>query len=344
MIPNKISIKCLLEYPLSTSFLLFTIPLRRVGYLWYTVAMKSSAQGFTLVELMVVISTIAMFASLLMVSVSTAQAKGRDSVRTQEVHQIDLATRLYASNNDGEAPQLNGCQAEAKPTPSFADASACVGVSSANSSSPQGIAWSEYKKALIPSYIANIPDDPCSSCATGSDYQPGYTYVAPLAMKYACQQDNDGTCPLSDATLDESYQIYASLEQQSVPVGVSSTVNAFVSYTTPVGVTHLLTLVAQGYTSVSVSVPAGFTPASCTSTTFATSNCIAVFVVPPAGLPMTVTASHADSDRSHNISVTVPGSQPFSSPNITDPSVSTSTVMTGDIEVMSSLDAGGSTM
>ena len=52
-------------------------------------------KGFTLVELLVVISVIGLLASVVLVSFPASTKKGRDSKRVQELKQIQTALRLY---------------------------------------------------------------------------------------------------------------------------------------------------------------------------------------------------------------------------------------------------------
>lgn len=52
-------------------------------------------KGFTLIELLVVISVIGLLASIVVVSFPTSTKKTRDSIRMQELKQIQTALRLY---------------------------------------------------------------------------------------------------------------------------------------------------------------------------------------------------------------------------------------------------------
>lgn len=54
-----------------------------------------TTRAFTLIELMVVISIISMLASVVLAAVKPMRAQARDIVRTQEVHQMDLAVQQY---------------------------------------------------------------------------------------------------------------------------------------------------------------------------------------------------------------------------------------------------------
>jgi prepilin-type N-terminal cleavage/methylation domain-containing protein len=52
-------------------------------------------RGFTLVEILVVIAIIGILASIIMASLSTARAKGRDAKRLSDIKQIQLALELF---------------------------------------------------------------------------------------------------------------------------------------------------------------------------------------------------------------------------------------------------------
>ncbi len=57
--------------------------------------MKKNKKGFSLIELLVVIAIIGILSSVVMVSLNSARAKGRDAKRITDVKQISLALALY---------------------------------------------------------------------------------------------------------------------------------------------------------------------------------------------------------------------------------------------------------
>jgi general secretion pathway protein G len=55
-------------------------------------------KGFTLIELLVVIAIIGLLASIVLASLSTVQAKARDTRRIEDVNQLQKALTLYSSD------------------------------------------------------------------------------------------------------------------------------------------------------------------------------------------------------------------------------------------------------
>jgi len=56
-------------------------------------------RGFTLVEILVVIAIIGILASIVLASLSTARAKGRDAKRVSDLKEVQLALELYYDSN-----------------------------------------------------------------------------------------------------------------------------------------------------------------------------------------------------------------------------------------------------
>jgi prepilin-type N-terminal cleavage/methylation domain-containing protein len=61
--------------------------------------------GFTLIELMVVLSIIALLSALVFSALSKARAKARDARRTADIHEIQTALELYMDGHGGSYPK-----------------------------------------------------------------------------------------------------------------------------------------------------------------------------------------------------------------------------------------------
>ncbi len=134
-------------------------------------------KGFTLIELMVVISIISLLSSIVLVSLNNAKAKARDAVRMSDISQINKAIQLYIVDN-GHAPDFGdpGCS-----TVGTSD-SGCF----ANDFDNVGNAtytWAQLQTELLP-YIKKLSKDPCGIKCFGTDASGNtryftYHYTAP---------------------------------------------------------------------------------------------------------------------------------------------------------------------
>ena len=140
-------------------------------------------KGFTLIELLVVIAIISILAAIIMASLSTARAKGRDAKRVSDIKQIQLGLELYY-DACGNYPL------------SIYDTTGNV---CGSISSGQGL--------VAGSFIPNVPTDPSdtASCGTGAE-SSCYIYVAIASTAGLCA-GNTGSPPISyhlGATLETS--------------------------------------------------------------------------------------------------------------------------------------------
>jgi prepilin-type N-terminal cleavage/methylation domain-containing protein len=67
-------------------------------------------KGFTLIEMLVVVSLIGILAGLALVSFSSVQKQARDATRKSDLKQYQTATESYASKNNGNYPIANPAQ------------------------------------------------------------------------------------------------------------------------------------------------------------------------------------------------------------------------------------------
>jgi prepilin-type N-terminal cleavage/methylation domain-containing protein len=130
---------------------------------------KSKEKGFTLIELLVVVAIISILSSIVMVSLNTARAKGRDAKRLAEIHSLQNALELYYNDN-GHYPDICGAGSSFVSIP--------------------GSGWS----TLLPSsYIGSMPIDPLNAVGYYgyyycTQYKPngncGYTYTPGINTDY----------------------------------------------------------------------------------------------------------------------------------------------------------------
>ncbi len=66
--------------------------------------LRSKQQGFTLIELMVVITIIGLLASTVLASLSNSRAAARDATRVQAAKELQKALELYRNANGGNYP------------------------------------------------------------------------------------------------------------------------------------------------------------------------------------------------------------------------------------------------
>lgn len=127
----------------SQAFTLIELPSLRPpkGRLW-------RANAFTLIELLVVIAVIGLLASVIMIALNSARAKARDAQRRANLHQIDIALRMYfLENNDfPHCGPYNGTVWTARSTESY---------------------WNDCMTPALSQYIAKMPVDPINGNSGG---------------------------------------------------------------------------------------------------------------------------------------------------------------------------------
>ena len=129
-------------------------------------SIKKRNTGFTLIELLVVVSIIGMLASIVLVALNSARAKGRDARRISDMQQIYTALySFYLDKSCLPKPSLTGC----------------VSNGDANAGGWDYSSIGSFLPFLVTgNYISQVPVDPINN-VTGEPV-PANTY----AYRYYC--------------------------------------------------------------------------------------------------------------------------------------------------------------
>ncbi len=140
-------------------------------------------KGFTLIELLVVIAIIGILASIVLSSVNTLRAKGRDAKRIADMRNIRNALEAYyGDNNRYPSPQQDLSNANCLPT--SWDCSNCDGPDPVLNC---GVGHYSFIPALVAgNYISQVPVDPINNLT----YH--YAYFRTTGTIYNCPNDGRG--------------------------------------------------------------------------------------------------------------------------------------------------------
>lgn len=158
---------------------------------------ESMKRGFTLIELLVVIAIIGILSSVVLASLNSARARGRDSVRMQDLRSIQSALELYASSNGGRYPSTGGSYY-----------GACSGFGGRATTGSAG-----YIPDLAPTYIPELPTDPRPNGTAGCYIyrSDGNHYIVMAYNTVETLDPNVGPHPLDRAadTTTMTFAVYS---------------------------------------------------------------------------------------------------------------------------------------
>lgn len=118
--------------------------------------MKDKNQGFTLVEMIIVIAIIAVLSAIVIAKVSGSRKNTNYLKRLSDLNQINLSLQRYNAQNYGKWPSTSGV---------WYSTHTCAAVSATATTTG-------YVPALIPTFIAQLPLDPdkATNCTSGPVY------------------------------------------------------------------------------------------------------------------------------------------------------------------------------
>lgn len=148
--------------------------------------MKFFSKGFTLAEILVVVSIIGVLASLIAVNVSSSQQRARDSRRQADLQNISGALELFRATNRSYPVQSSG---------------------------PVAVDGSILNSTLVPTFLGNLPKDPHPNLSAWQ----GYTYVTDttgtkFSLEARLEKSSDGEVTLqsgqySNSPADDLYYV-----------------------------------------------------------------------------------------------------------------------------------------
>jgi prepilin-type N-terminal cleavage/methylation domain-containing protein len=122
--------------------------------------MKKKIFGFTLIEILVVISIISVLAGVIYANFNSARAAARDKVRQTSLEELQLAIGLYKAQY-GVYPE-QGC----------GGTTVWTGPGTHSGNGANAVDCPEYIVGLVPDFISELPTDPTSEM----EHNKGFLY------------------------------------------------------------------------------------------------------------------------------------------------------------------------
>jgi len=139
-------------------------------------------RGFTLIELLVVVAIIGILATVVVVNLSGAQAKARDSKRKSDLASIQTAISLYKLDNGTVPLSANAIKSRTSVSVYGTNKSTCSINGDGADASVVCVGWD----TLIPTtYLSAMPKDPTNTFTTRSNYS-AYAYTVGETNSYGC--------------------------------------------------------------------------------------------------------------------------------------------------------------
>lgn len=156
-------------------------------------SLKKQLQGFTLIEVLIVLAIIGLLSSVVLTSFNLVRSKSRDAKRLADIRQINSAIQMYI-NDIGHAPYVGtyNCKITNGIPNNSQD---CKSVLDSNAST-----WDQLAADLSP-YLPKLPHDPQSAIVG----QYRYAYIPPSYEPYACSP----SCTTGADMSPTNYAIYA---------------------------------------------------------------------------------------------------------------------------------------
>ena len=143
--------------------------------------LKNNKQGFTLVELLVVIGIIVILFAVILVAVDPAKRlrQARDAVRQQDVRDLLEAIQEYTVDNNGV---ITGLGIDSNAATYEVVGTAAAGCDSTCTAQTTAAACVDLTTPLVDDYLAAVPADPATGTAANSDYYVNITAAGRIVV------------------------------------------------------------------------------------------------------------------------------------------------------------------